>query len=244
MKRVLNILFILLGLFFIIPGLVVITLGNFNMGVVFAFSVGAVFILMSVFSERLIKARGLCLFLCACMAVGVLSVGGLMVYGSIDTTDYKEDALVVLGAGVVGEKVSVVLAHRLDAAIVYAEKNPNALIIVSGAQGAQEDITEALAMKRYLVAHGMDESRIVMEEKATSTYENFVYSKQILDNLLGEDVRICFTTNGFHIFRAQAAAEKVGLCATHIAAREDIIAAPVNYLRECTAVIKFWVLGY
>lgn len=242
MKLFVKILFILLGLFFIVPGAVVMTVGNFSLGVAFAFIAGLLFILVAAFFDRLLKIRWLCATLCACLLLGVLSVGALAVYGSVDTADYTEDALIVLGAAVVGDKVSVTLSYRLDAAVEYAKKNPDALIIVSGGQGPQEDIPEALAMKRYLAARGVAQERIIMEDRATSTYENFVYSKEILDDTLGEDAQVCFTTNGFHIFRAQSMAESVGLDATHLAAREDIVAAPVNYLRECAAILKFWVV--
>ena len=50
--------------------------------------------------------------------------------------------------------------HRLGKA-VDANRNYKAIIIVSGGQGPQEDITEALAMERYLKNKGIPQERII-----------------------------------------------------------------------------------
>ena len=55
---------------------------------------------------------------------------------------------------------------------------PDLKIVVSGGQGEGENITEATAMRNFLVDNGVDSSLIIMEDKSTNTYENFLYSKQ------------------------------------------------------------------
>jgi uncharacterized SAM-binding protein YcdF (DUF218 family) len=55
------------------------------------------------------------------------------------------------------------------------------VLIVSGGQGRQENIAEALAMGRYLTEKGVPAEQIFKEEKSTSTYENFLFSKDILE---------------------------------------------------------------
>lgn len=77
-----------------------------------------------------------------------------------------------------GERVSLTLKLRLDAALEYLEHSPNTAVIVSGGKGDGENISEAEAMKRYLVSHGVDEGRIITEDKSTSTWENFKFSKR------------------------------------------------------------------
>jgi uncharacterized SAM-binding protein YcdF (DUF218 family) len=131
----------------------------------------------------------------------------------------------------------------LDKAIAYSQRNPRALIIVSGAQGPQESITEALAMERYLINHGVAPERIIKEESATSTYENMMFSKELLDGILANPYTAVVITNDFHIYRASQMAKKTGLNATHLHAKIDWYAIPQNYLRECLAVVKFWVIG-
>ena len=105
----------------------------------------------------------------------------MFISGGTDNITYKEDAIIVLGAAVRGEEISGALQKRLDVAIEYYQKNPDVVIVVTGGQGPQEDITEALAMERYLLANGIPKEKIIKEEKATSTYENFKFSKVLLN---------------------------------------------------------------
>ncbi|NCU26351.1 YdcF family protein [Candidatus Nomurabacteria bacterium] len=65
--------------------------------------------------------------------------------------------------------ISPKLAKRLEAAIRYHTNNPDAMIVVCGGKGDQEDITEALAMERYLLSEGIPGDIIIREEKSTST---------------------------------------------------------------------------
>ena len=50
-------------------------------------------------------------------------------------------------------------------------------MVVSGGKGSGEKITEAKAMKDYLIKNGIDKNRIIEEDKSTNTYENFKYSR-------------------------------------------------------------------
>lgn len=167
----------------------------------------------------------------------------LGLYGQHDTATFEEDAVVVLGAGVKGERVTKLLALRLDQAAEYSEKNPNAVIIVSGGQGPGEDITEALAMERYLIDKGVAAERIVKEEVSSSTYQNLLYSKELLDGLFDRPYKIAVITNDFHIFRAAGFAKRLGLDATHYHAKTVWYGVPYNYARECLAVVKMWIIG-
>lgn len=87
--------------------------------------------------------------------------------------------MIVLGAGLRGERVTDLLARRLDAAYDYHLENPNAVIVVTGGQGPGEDIPEARAMKAYLVEKGVPEKQILEEASSTSTEENFCFAREI-----------------------------------------------------------------
>lgn len=66
------------------------------------------------------------------------------------------------------------LAARLDRALdIYQQQASATKIIVSGGQGPDEPIPEALAMQRYLIAHGVDKTDILMESHSINTYTNF-----------------------------------------------------------------------
>ena len=82
-------------------------------------------------------------------------------------------------AGIFTEKVTPMLAERLNRALsVYQHQTDKCKIIVSGGQGPDEPISEALAMQRYLIQHGVPQSSIIMESQSTNTFENFYYSKK------------------------------------------------------------------
>ena len=110
--------------------------------------------------------------LIACYSAAVVffcCMGAMLGSAAHRKADYGKDVLIVLGCAVRGERVSLTLKLRLDAALEYLEHSPNTAVIVSGGKGDGENISEAEAMKRYLAAHGVDESRIITEDKSTST---------------------------------------------------------------------------
>ena len=167
----------------------------------------------------------------------------LFIYGNVSDADFTEDVVIVLGAGLRGEEVGRPLARRLDAAIVYFNRNPEAYIIVTGGLGERARITEAEAMRRYLVARGVPEERIIKEDQSTSTYENLLFAKAILDERFPAGYSSVLITNDFHIYRAVGTARQVGLEVSRIGAYTDWYTWPVNYLRETLAVLNFWVFS-
>ena len=134
------------------------------------------------------------------------------------------------------------LERRLAAAAEYCLKNREAVVVVSGGQGPQESITEALAMERYLVEAGIEKESILREEDSASTRENMVNSKRILDEYFGgEAYDTVIITSGYHVYRAQRQAERAGLECRHIHAGLAWYEAPVRYIRECAAVVKEFI---
>ena len=91
------------------------------------------------------------------------------------------DVIIVLGAQVRENGPSVVLRYRLDTAADYLRDNPSTICIVSGGQGYNEPVSEAVAMRDYLVARGIDETRIRMESASKNTVENMEFSKVFFD---------------------------------------------------------------
>ncbi len=153
------------------------------------------------------------------------------------------DALIVLGCGVRGDRVSLTLARRLDAAAAYAAENPKTLLILSGGKGTGENISEAAAMHRYLLEKGIDESRLLKEERSTSTYENFIFSGEIIDSAIGENASVVFVTTRFHVFRAERLARSLGITAEGIGADGVLWLAPNDYLRETAAIVFHFFAG-
>ena len=229
-------------------GLVLSIRSNYSLGIILTILLGAAVLAYGILFEKINRAHGPLKWLRNAAFAGlgcfVVLSGFLACYGNIDSGDEKVDALIVLGAGVHGEKPSLHLARRLDRTAEYHFENPETLIVVSGGQGFQETITEALAMKRYLLAKGVSEDRIIMEDRAASTRENFRFSKEILDGLLDEGYTSAYITNDFHVYRAGLVARSEGFeNIAHYHAYTEWYAWPQNYLRESLAVVKTWIFG-
>ncbi len=139
--------------------------------------------------------------------------------------------LIVLGCKVEGDRPSVALLRRVDTAADYLLAHPSVRVIVSGGQGPDELISEAEAMRRALVDRGVDEERILVEDRSTSTLENLTFSKEILtENGLGTSAIV--VSEGYHMYRALRVADRVGLDAQGLAAPSAAWVLPTSWVRE------------
>lgn len=151
------------------------------------------------------------------------------------------DYCIVLGAQWKASGPSDVLRRRLDTAVEYLMENPETYVIVTGGQGSNEQMAEGVGMKGYLVEAGIEEARIIVEDKATDTYENLVFSAEYLNE--SEDA-VVLVTNNFHVFRAVRIAQKQGYeNVSGLAADSMVGLLPNNMLREFCGVVKDFVLG-
>ncbi|MFD3158359.1 YdcF family protein [Haloimpatiens sp. FM7330] len=183
----------------------------------------------------------------------ILIIIGLIFFIIIETPilyygnkTYKKDSeyLIVLGAGVQGRTMSLTLYQRMEKSLEYIKEHPNTKIIVSGGQGPNELISEAEAMKEFLVNHEIDENRIIKEDKSTNTHENLVFSKKKVEEDSDKDIKnlkICVVTSNFHVFRAKMLGKRVGLTLEGIPARIHPLLVPNFYVRECLAVVKSYI---
>ena len=129
----------------------------------------------------------------------------------------------------------------MDAAVDYLNGNPDTICIVSGGQGTNEPFSEAEGMAKYLLDKGIDEHRIVLEDKSTSTVENIQNSKILMEESYNG---VGIVTNNFHVFRAVQIAKVQGLegvCG--IAADSNVLYLPNNVLRECCGILKDWLMN-
>lgn len=178
----------------------------------------------------------------ACLLSSFLLVEGLLVSrGSEDWSALPADAVIVLGAGVNGETPSLVLQSRIDAAAAYLAAHPDVPAVLSGGQGAGESITEAEAMRRALTAMGVEKERLLLEDRSTSTAENFAFSRETLEaaGMDTDTAVIAVVTNDFHQFRAHLLAQRAGLTTHGVPAKLPWRWLSANYyIREYFALIK------
>lgn len=199
-------------------------------------------------------------FVCVEIAMGVN-------FFSLDKQ--SADYVIVLGAQVRGKALSRTLEYRLEKALEYARVHPNTVLVLSGGQGAGEEMTEAEAMYEYLKAHGIPESQMLLEEQSASTYENLVYSKLLIQEREAKrrqtirdvmaasgylsppdeevSIRVGIITSNFHVLRAKAIARKTGIPGitgiTGIAAKSDPVLFLHFSVRECFAILKDKFVG-
>lgn len=163
------------------------------------------------------------------------------------------DYIIVLGSGISSEYVPPLLKSRLDKGIEYFYKNPNAKFVVSGGQGADEPVSEAYAMRKYLLSQHIPENMIILEDQSTTTYENMLFSKQLIEEdwLTRFEVghpapSIIFSTNNYHVLRARLYARRVQLKAEGVGAPTALYFLPTALIREYVALLshnKIWVMS-
>ncbi|WP_438654326.1 YdcF family protein [Romboutsia sp.] len=180
--------------------------------------------------------------LCLLLSLFLIIESMLVFYPKNNTKD-KSDYMIILGAAVQNNSVSLTLKGRLDAALTYLDKtNDDLYIVVSGGKGSGENISEALAMKNYLLENGIAKDKILMENKSTNTYENFKYSKDLIEshsNKNLKDLKIKVVTTDFHSCRSSLLAKRTGYKnVTFYTSNSLVQFMPTYYAREFFAFFK------
>lgn len=171
--------------------------------------------------------------------ISFAALTAVILVSAVSQPDEPVECVFVLGAGLNGDRPTLVLKERLDNTLEYFEKNAGVKIIVSGGQGHGETITEAEGMKRYLVGHGMPESSVIKEEQATSTYENMIFSKKLYESMYQKKLKkVMIITNDFHMQRSKLLAKRAGLEPYGISSGTPFYIYPNVLLREYLATFK------
>lgn len=110
----------------------------------------------------------------------------------------KLDYIVVLGAGLIGDQVTPLLASRIDKGIAIYQKQPGCKLLMSGGQGPDEIIAEGQAMANYALEKGVAAEDILIENQSTNTEENLKFSYALMKS----GSRFALVTNYYHVFRA------------------------------------------
>ncbi|MDQ0270499.1 YdcF family protein [Cytobacillus purgationiresistens] len=146
--------------------------------------------------------------------------------------------LIVLGAKVNGEDMSLSLLYRAQAALEYLKQNQDTIVIATGGQGEGEDISEAESLRRFFSENGISDDRIWLEDQSTSTYENLAFTKEQF-----EIEHAVIVSSDFHLYRASILADKVGIEANTLAADTPAVVKVQLYVREYAALLKTLILG-
>ena len=204
--------------FLLIFGIVILFLYTFplfetklNIGNIFGIALGIGMISVAVLFNML---KNLLFFKIA----GIIAIITLSAFLAILTfiisrsgcTAKDEKTIIVLGCRVRGSKPSLSLIERCRVASKYMKEHEGAVAILSGGQGDDELISEAEAMLRLMTDFGIALDRLFIDDKSTSTDENILFSKRIIEeHELSRDIAIA--TSEYHEARAMLIAKKHGI---------------------------------
>ncbi len=152
---------------------------------------------------------------CACAFTAII-IFGINLYVKASTKDNilsesdcvnlsDVDCIIVLGAGVWGDKPSPMLEARLEECINLYEKGVSDKIIMSGDHG-KEDYDEVNLMKNYAVEKGIPSENVFMDHAGFSTYETMYRAKEVF-----QAKKVVIVTQKYHLYRALYDAESLGL---------------------------------
>lgn len=166
-----------------------------------------------------------------------------MLHGAHKKPQGEPRAVIVLGCKVNGSTPSLMLYRRIRTAYNTLVQYPDAVCVVSGGKGSNEDISEAACMSNELQKMGISADRILLEDQSASTSENLRFSKQILDEN-GISGELVIVTDGYHECRAQYLAKKEGLpdCAAASAPTSWYL-LPTYWVREWFGLVHAFVFG-
>lgn len=171
--------------------------------------------------------------------LSVVIIEGLILFEGGRTSTEKVDYVIVLGARLYGDIPSPALLERLKVAKTYLLENKDTMVVVSGGQGPDEYISEASAMKIYLLRNGVEDNRIIIEDKSTSTFENLKFSlEKIKEQDNRNSIKVLIATNKYHIFRSKLLARRLGMEPYGLPAKIPFAIVLNSYFREYFAVLK------
>ena len=187
----------------------------------------------------------LCLFIAvlalvalAALVTGIQIIKAAKAAGICTPCDY----LIVLGCTVDGDRPSRMLQYRIDTAYAYLTKHPHTRCIVTGGLVDSKVLTEARCMYRALVAMGIDPHRLLLEEQATSTIENFTRSMALLQ--AEKPGSIAVISSEFHLYRVEKMAKNLGLTIHTVSAETKKKTLFFNnFIREIPAVWFYKITG-
>ena len=174
-------------------------------------------------------------------------VFGINLYVKISTNkqiikenDYTElsdvDCIIILGAGIWGDKPSPMLEDRLLEGIKLYQNSVSDKIIMSGDHGRKE-YDEVNIMKNYAIEKGIPSENIFMDHAGFSTYESIYRAKDIF-----EAKKVVIVTQEYHLYRALYIANQLGLEAYGVGADpRQYVGATYREIREILARDKDFI---
>lgn len=186
----------------------------------------------------------LCLLFLAVFSTALyLSLAWFIAIEAEKNTAKNSDVIVVLGArSYINGSYNPCLKARVDKASELYHKKLASKLLVTGGNDKEDHKNEAETMREIAIENGVNPEDILMEKSASSTYENFLFSKKILRERGLTSVII--VTEPFHMARAMLVANKLNF--THTAAPADRSSCwkPNKYFSKYFLKEPIAIIGY
>ncbi len=174
-----------------------------------------------------------------CVLVGAI-VCGIQAARHVPAPD--ADYILILGCKFRRDgTLTPLLRGRVDRAVAFWKRQreltgKEAVLMPSGGQGADEPIAEAEAMRRYLVAQGVPEGRIVLEDRSRNTFQNMQFSRGLIEKE-APGAKVVYATTNYHVFRSGVWANLAGLPSEGVGSRTKWWYWPNAFMRECVGLM-------
>ena len=173
-----------------------------------------------------------------CMLIGAI-ICGLKAARHVPRHD--ADYILILGCRFRRDgTLTPLLRGRVDRAIEFWREQKaagrEAVLMPSGGKGADEPVSEAEAMRRYLLEQGIPAECIEMEDRSRNTYQNMEYSKTLIGKAT-PNAKVVYATTNYHVFRSGVWASLAGLPAEGVGSRTKWWYWPNAFMRECAGLL-------
>lgn len=177
---------------------------------------------------------------CQCMLTGTVICG---IVAARHVPDADKDFIIILGCWFRKDgTLPPLLRSRADRALDFwqaqrEKTGKEACFIPSGGQGKNEPEPEAEAIRQYLLSRGVEDRRILVENRSGNTWENMSFSKEIILETAPEGKTV-FATSSYHVFRSGLWARQAGLSAEGIGSRTKWWFWPNAFIRETAGLLQ------
>ena len=174
-----------------------------------------------------------------CMLAGAI-ICGLKAARHVPEPD--ADYILILGCKFRRDgTLTPLLRGRVDRAVEFWKRQREAtgreaVLMPTGGQGPDECISEAEAMRRYLLSRGVPEESIAVEDQSRNTYQNMAFSRALIEKR-APGAKVVYATTNYHVFRSGVWASLAGMPAEGMGSRTKWWYWPNAFMRECAGLL-------
>lgn len=158
----------------------------------------------------------------------------------------KAENVILLGGGIDKDgRLPKSVISRVEKTAEYLKKNTDSVCVVTGGTLKWLPYPEAPELKNQLVNRGIAPERILVEDQAKDTIQNFQFSLKMLSEYRGASVRevldmpTAVVTSSYHLRRSERLARRIGFTNIKgIGAQCPVIYVLHSYVREICAYVK------